>query len=196
MTRIGRTGWLVWIALAAVLITPITLAAFSPLLAWRQPIYIAAGFAGIAAMALLLLQPILAAGLLPGVSTLQGRRIHRLTGIALLAAVLLHVAGLWITSPPHVIDALLLRSPTPFSIWGVIAMLALFATVILARMRRRLRPRHWRLGHGALGLIIVAGSILHALLIEGTMETMSKIALCAVLGIVTLRVVSKLKIRP
>ena len=30
-------------------------------------------------------------------------------------AVVIHVAGLWITSPPDMIDALLFTSPTPFS---------------------------------------------------------------------------------
>ena len=187
---------LIWTAFITVLILPLALAATSPLLAWREPVYILAGFAGIAAMGLLLVQPVLAMGLLPGVTSLQGRRIHRWTGMALLLAILLHVAGLWLTSPPDVIDALLLRSPTPFSLWGVIAMWALFATALLALLRHRLRPRRWRLGHGMLGAIIVAGSIAHALLIEGTMETMSKIALCAAAAIATFWALSKLKLRP
>jgi len=32
--------------------------------------------------------------------------------------------------------------------------------------------------------VIVAGTVIHALLIEGTMETMSKTALCALVGAV------------
>jgi hypothetical protein len=45
----------------------------------------------------------------------------------LVVAVVVHVGGLWITSPPDMIDALLLTSPTPFSAFGVIAMWAIFA---------------------------------------------------------------------
>ena len=182
--------------LSAVLLIPLALAAASPLLAYREPVYILAGFAGIIAMGMLLVQPVLAAGLLPGVSILQGRRIHRWTGIALLGAVLLHVGGLWITSPPDVIDVLLLRSPTPFSIWGLLAMWALLATALLAALRLRLRPRRWRLAHGALGAIIVAGSIAHALLIEGTMEPISKALLCAAAAVATVMALSRLKLRP
>ena len=72
---------LIWTALAALILVPLAFAATSPLLQWRQPIYIASGIAGIVGLALLLLQPLLAAGLLPGVSVLHGRRIHRVTGI-------------------------------------------------------------------------------------------------------------------
>ena len=85
------------------------------------------------------------------------------------------------TSPPDVIDALLIRSPTPFSAWGVAAMWALFAAALLAslRHRQRIRPRIWRLGHSALVAVVVAGSVVHAMLIDGTMGTVSKAALCA-----------------
>ncbi len=43
-----------WAALTAALVVPVAIAATSPLLAWRQPVYITAGFAGIFAMALLI----------------------------------------------------------------------------------------------------------------------------------------------
>lgn len=179
---------LIWGVVALVLLVPAYLAVTSPLLAWRDPVYIAAGLAGIVAMSLLLVQPLLAAGALPGLPTIRGRRIHRWTGATLLTAVILHVAGLWLTSPPDVIDTLLFRSPTPFSVWGVIAMIALFATVLLAALRRplRLRWRLWRVGHLSLAVIIVGGSILHALLIEGTMEPVSKATLCAFVALATL----------
>lgn len=180
---------LVWAAVAAALLLPLVLAAMSPLLQWRQPVYIAAGFAGIAAMGLLLLQPLLAAGLLPGLKGLRGRRVHRWTGILLVAAVGLHVAGLFVTSPPDVIDALLFRSPTPFSAWGVIAMAAMVAAAMVAAARRRLRPRTWRAAHVGLALVVVTGSVVHALLIEGTMETWTKLALCLAVVLVTGRVV-------
>ena len=107
--------FLIWTALGAAIAVPIAAAATSPLLAWRDPVYIAAGFAGIVAMASLLLQPLLVGGYLPGLPAPRGRRVHRAIGGILVAAVALHVAGLWVTSPPDVVDVLLFRSPTPFS---------------------------------------------------------------------------------
>ena len=172
---------LIWTALAAALVVPLAVAATSPLLAWREPIYIAAGFAGVVALALLLLQPLLAGGYLPSLIARRSLHLHAWVGAGLLAAVVTHVAGLWLTSPPDVIDALLFRSPTPFSAWGVIAMWAVFATALLATLRRRLRlrPTPWRACHLTLATVIVTGSVVHALLIEGTMGTLSKVALCA-----------------
>ncbi|WP_299809461.1 ferric reductase-like transmembrane domain-containing protein [uncultured Roseibium sp.] len=184
---------LIWAVLAAALLVPLAAAVASPLLQWRQPVYIAAGFAGIIAMGLLLLQPLLAGGALPGLAGVRGRRIHRWTGGLLVAVVIAHVGGLWITSPPDVIDALLFRSPTPFSVWGVIAMWAVFAAAVLAIFRRRLRLRLWRRAHTALAVVIVTGSVVHALLIEGTMETLSKVGLCALVVAATVKVVADLK---
>jgi len=105
-----------------------------------------------------------------------------------------HVAGLWITSPPDVIDALLFRSPTPFSAWGVIAMWAVFATALLAALRRplRIRPRWWRAGHLSLAVVIVGGVVAHALLIEGTMESVSKVVLCGLVVAATLKLLADL----
>ena len=174
----ARTA-LIWSALAVAVVVPIALAAGSPLLQWRQPIYIAAGFAGIVAMGLLLVQPLLAGGYLPRLSARHRQRAHRLVGCVLVAAVLVHVVGLWITSPPDVIDALLFRSPTPFSAWGVIAMWAVFAAALLAALRRRLRQLLWRRAHTIFASVTVVGSVTHAMLIEGTMEIVSKALLCA-----------------
>ena len=191
----GRTGkTLIWVVLATAIIAPIWAAAESPLLAWRNPVYIVAGFAGVCAMAMLLVQPLLAAGYLPGLDGARGKRAHRWIGGVLVAAVAAHVAGLWITSPPDVVDALFFRSPTPFSAWGVVAMWGIFATALLAVFRRRLqlRPRAWRHAHMLLALVIVVGSIVHALLIEGTMETLSKAVLCAMVLAVTAKVVGSL----
>ncbi|WP_394691819.1 ferric reductase-like transmembrane domain-containing protein [Hoeflea sp.] len=187
---------LVWLALAVAISVPIAAAASSPLLAWRDPVYIAAGFAGVIAMVLLLFQPLLAGGLLPGLSHRRARRVHGWIGGLLVAAVVVHVAGLWITSPPDVIDALLFASPTPFSVWGVIAMWAIFAAALLATLRRRLRlnPIVWRRAHTALAMVIVAGTVAHALLIEGTMETMSKIALSVLVIAVTVKVIVDLRV--
>ncbi|MEM9358944.1 MAG: ferric reductase-like transmembrane domain-containing protein [Pseudomonadota bacterium] len=175
---------------------PIVAAAFSPQLAWRHPPYIAAGFAGIVALALLLIQPMLIGGYLPGISALRARVVHRWIGGLLVLAILVHVGGLWITSAPDVIDALLFRSPTPFSAWGVIAMWAIFATALIAaiRTRLRIRPRTWRLVHAALAVITIIGTVIHAVLIQGTMETFTKLALCALVIIAALKVLIDLKI--
>ena len=179
MTRMRAA--LIWVVVAGTIVVSLAIAATSPLLAWRGPIYVVAGFAGILALALVLLQPLLAAGLLPGLSVPRARRIHRRVGAALVAAIVVHVAGLWLTSPPDVVDALLFDSPTPFSAWGVVAMWAAFAAALLAALRRPLRigPRLWRLGHIGLVVVVVLGGVVHALLIEGTMGSVSKLALCA-----------------
>ena len=185
---------LLWAALAAVLAVPTIAAAMSELLAWRDPIYIAAGFAGVIGLGLLLVQPLLIGGYVPELSPRRARRIHQWTGGVLVAAVAVHVAGLWITSPPDVIDALLLRSPTPFSVWGVIAMCAIFVVAVLAASRRRLRigPGTWRITHSILAVLIVTGTVIHALLIDGAMETISKAALCALVVVATLKVMADL----
>ena len=187
---------LVWAALVCALVVPMAAAAASPLLAWRDPVYIAAGFAGVVAMALMLVQPLLIGRYLPGIPARCYRQVHRGIGAVLVASVAIHVAGLWITSPPDVIDALLFDSPTPFSAWGVIAMWAVFITGCLAMLRKplRIRPATWRIVHTALAAVIVVGSVVHALQIEGTMETLSKAVLCALILIATVKVVADLRV--
>lgn len=176
---------LIWAGFALAVVVPLTFAATSEYLAWRDPVYIAAGFSGVIALCVALVQPLLAAGWLPGLRRLRGRRVHRFIGVVLVAAVIVHVAGLWITSPPDIEDALLLRSPTPFSVWGVVGMWALFAAALLAVLRRRLSPRVWRIGHTSLVSIFVLGGAIHALLIEGTMEPISKAVLCGLAIVAT-----------
>ncbi|MGX1317499.1 putative ferric reductase [Bradyrhizobium sp. USDA 377] len=196
------TGWklarviLIWAALALAIGVPIAAAAASEQLAWRGPVYILAGFAGIVALGLVLVQPLLIGGYLPGLSAYRGRRVHHWIGGALALAIVIHVAGLWITSPPDMIDALTFSSPTPFSPFGVIAMWAIFAVAVLALLRRRwgLRPRTWRFLHMPLAIVIVAGSVVHCLLIEGTMETVSKAALCALVLAATVKVMIDLQV--
>jgi hypothetical protein len=189
-----RKAALIWAALAAAIGVPVAAAALSPLLAWRGPLYILAGFAGIFALGLVLVQPLLAGGYLPGLPGFRGRRAHRWIGGALVAAVVVHVAGLWITSPPDMIDALLFTSPTPFSPFGVIAMWAIFAVALLAVLRRRLRLRTWRIAHMSLAVVIVAGSVVHGMLVEGTMETVSKAMLCALVLGATVKVMADLRV--
>jgi hypothetical protein len=187
---------LIWAALVAAICVPIAFAAASPQLAWRGPVYILAGFAGIIALGLVLVQPLLIGGYLPGLAAYRGRRAHYWIGGALVVAVVVHVGGLWITSPPDMVDALLFASPTPFSPWGVIAMWAIFAVAFLAALRRRLglRPRTWRVAHMLLAVVIVVGSVVHGMLVEGTMETMSKAALCALVLAAAIKVMAELRV--
>lgn len=164
---------------------PIVLAAFSPLLGYRDGPYIIAGIAGAVCLSALLWQPLLALGSLPGLRSGVGRRLHRILGPLIALAVLAHVGGLYITSPPDTVDALLLVSPTPFSIWGVTAMVALLVAVLLAGFRTRLGLRRWRAVHYVVTSTIILGGVIHALLINGTMEFWSKLTLCAAILLTT-----------
>jgi predicted ferric reductase len=191
--RLARVT-LIWALLAAAVFVPIAAAAASPLLVWRGPVYILAGFAGIIALGLMLVQPLLIGGYLPGLPGYRGRRTHHWIGGALVVAVVVHVGGLWITSPPDMIDALLFSSPTPFSPWGVIAMWAIFAVALLAALRRRLGPRTWRIAHMSLAVVIIVGSVVHAILVEGTMETVSKAALGVLVLAAAIKVMADLRV--
>ncbi len=186
----------IWAGLLAVLLAPVIAAAFSPYLAWREPVYILAGFAGITGMCLLLVQPLLAGRWLPGLSPVSSRHWHRRCGLALVAAIVIHVGGLWMTSPPDVVDALLFVSPTPFSAWGVTAMWAAFAAAMMGILRQRLslRFRVWRLGHASLAVVTILGSVVHALLIEGTMEIVTKVALCALVVLASVGTLARLRV--
>jgi len=183
---------LIWGAVATAVAVPVIAATLSPLLEWREPVYIVACLAGVAGLGLMMFQPLLIGGSLPGFSPYQARRGHRWIGTLLVGAVIIHVAGLWITSPPDVIDALLFTSPTPFAVWGVIAMWAIFAVAIMVALRQRLglRLRTWRIAHTLLAAVIVIGTAVHTVLIEGTMETVSKVALCVLIVAATLKVIA------
>ncbi len=186
---------LVWASLVGVLAVPLVVAAGSEYLQYRNAVYVTAGFAGVVALELLVLQPLLASGVLPGLAMPLSRRLHRWTGMALLLAVAMHVTGLWITSPPDMIDALTFTAPTAFSVFGVVAMWALLAAAILAACRKKLqfRPQTWRIAHTGSVALVVAGSVVHALLIEGTMGTVSKTVLCMVSGGVLVLTVQRLR---
>ena len=183
---------LIWATLAAAIGVPVALAVTSDLLQWRNTVYILAGFAGVLALGLLLVQPLLIAGYLPGVSAYRARRAHHWMGGALVVAVVVQVGGLWITSPPDMIDALTFASPTPFSPFGVIAMWAIFAVGLLGTFRWRLGLRRWRIVHIALAAVIVVGTVAHAMLIEGTMETVSKASLCLLVFGAAVKVIADL----
>jgi hypothetical protein len=46
----------------------------------------------------------------------------------------------------------------------------------------------------SLAVVIVAGSVIHGMLIEGTMETMTKAALCALVLGATIKVMADLRV--
>jgi len=190
-------GLLIGCLLALAAFVPIGAALLSPLLAWRDPIYIAAGLAGVVALSLLLIQPLLAANALPMISVRTARRLHRWVGCVLLVCLTIHVVGLWITSPPDVIDALTFNSPTPFSVWGVIAMWALLAAALLAMLRAhfRTRQRVWKTLHKTLAAIVVLSTAMHAMKIDGTMEIVSKSVICGLVLIALLYSLRKLSER-
>ena len=185
---------LIWVSLAIAVIAPLYFALTSPLLAWRDPVYILAGVAGVIALVLLLFQPLFVIGVLPGLSGLRGRRLHRWFGASLVLTVVVHVVALWITSPPDVIDVLTFTSPTPFSVWGVVAMWAVFAAGMLAAFRHQIHMRTWRLCHSAFVLAAVLGGVAHAMLIEGTMENLSKAVLCMLALVATMLAIKRQKV--
>jgi predicted ferric reductase len=57
-----------------------------------------------------------------------------------------------------------------------------------------LRPRTWRIAHTLLAIVIVAATVAHAILIEGTMETVSKAALCVLVLAATIKVMADLRV--
>jgi predicted ferric reductase len=78
----------------------------------------------------------------------------------------------------------------------VIGMWVIFAVALLAALRRRLglRPQTWRIAHMSLAVVIVAGSVIHAMLIEGAMETVSKVVLCALVLAAAIKVMIDLRV--
>jgi predicted ferric reductase len=169
--------WLVILGIAAV---PIIAAALSPLQAGREFLWITGGMAGVVAMSLLFVQPLLMATAPSLLSAGAGRRWHRWAGIVIIAMVGLHIGALYAYSPDDITDALLLVAPTPFSLYGVISLWCLVLTALLVATRRvlRLAPRQWRLLHSVLAVAIVSSGVVHAVLIEGAMEEFSKLTVC------------------
>lgn len=169
----------IWAGLALAIGLPCYFALTSPWLQWRSSVYVVAGFAGVLAYALLLLQPLFKLSALPGLKARANLLGHRLVGSVIALAAALHIIGLWITSPPDVIDTLLFRSPAPFAPFGVVAMWALIALLVVIGLKRRLKlkPKTWQFIHKSLAIVLILSGALHALLIEGTMEFWSKLVL-------------------
>jgi hypothetical protein len=180
-----------WILAVAVVVVPVAVAVASPLQAYRDPIWIVGGLAGVAGLALLFVQPVLIGNLLPGLHSVQTRPWHRWAGSAVMAMVLLHVGALYVTSPEDITDALLLVSPTPFALYGVIGLVGVVLTALIALVRTRLPIGLWRAIHVALAAVIVAASVVHAVQIEGVMGEVSKWVLCVFALAATAAVVVK-----
>lgn len=155
--------------------------------------YVIGGLAGVVAFCVLLLQPLLAAGYLVYSRITDSRRWHRRLGTCLVLLVALHVGGLYVTSPDDMRDALLLVAPTPFSLYGVIGLWALILTALLVTIRKRLSiaDSSWKIIHNVLAVLVVVSSVIHALMIDGAMSSLSKLMLSVFLiiatGIVTLQ---------
>ena len=75
-------------------------------------------------------------------------------------------------------------------------MWAAFATALLGtyRFRLNLRFRVWRFGHTGLASVTIIGSVVHALLIEGTMGIMTKAALCCLVVLASVRALANMRI--
>jgi predicted ferric reductase len=69
-------------------------------------------------------------------------------------------------------------------------MWVIFAVAVLAVFRRRLGLRTWRIVHMSLAVVIVTGSVAHAMLVEGTMEIVSKAVLCALVIVAATKVMA------
>lgn len=179
---------LIWLALATLMTVPVIDAALSPYLSYRSIVYIAGGFAGILGLCLLLPQPLLGARVLPGLGPMAAARWHQRIGIALVFCVVVHVVGLYLTSPMDTIDVLLLRAPTPFSLYGFLAFWGVVLTALLVALRRviRVRPRVWLWGHNLLALGVVIATAIHALRIQGAMGAVSKAVLVGAVVVATL----------
>ncbi len=182
------SGTLIWAAVALLCAVPPWIAMQSPYLASRDMIYASASVGGIAGLALLLIQPLLAAGIMPGLSQIRARRIHQLGGTLLILCVAVHIIGLYLTSPPDMIDALTLQAPTAFSVYGFVALWSILFTLPLLWIRatRRIAPRRWRTIHNLVALVIVGTTVAHAILIEGLMGQTSKLVLCIAVIVATL----------
>ena len=176
-----RSRGLVWLGVILVAGVPAILAAASPLQHGREALWVVGGMAGVLAFSLLFVQPLLMATAPRLIAPAAGLRWHRRVGLAVMAMVVLHVVALYLYSPEDVADALLLVSPTPFSVYGVVGLGALGVTALLAATRRFTPLRAvplWRLLHSLLAVMIVGAGAVHAMLIEGAMEERSKLAIC------------------
>jgi predicted ferric reductase len=206
MSRAGtdrRLSFVGWSAVALIAAIPVIVAAASPLQRGREFLWVLGGMAGVVALSLLFVQPLLMATSRVLIGPREGIRWHRLGGVAIVALVAVHIGALYAYSPDDITDALLLTAPTPFSLYGVISLWCLVLTAALAASRRllRLNLRLWRLAHSVLAVAVVGAGAVHAIQIEGAMEDMSKLAICiaalaaTTAGVVEVNVLAPLRLR-
>src|SRR5438128_2573059 len=109
MSRAGADGnrrVAAWVAIAALAAIPIIAAALSPLQAGREFLWLVGGMAGVVALSLLFVQPLLMATSPALVAPGDGVLWHRWVGVAIVALVGLHVGALYAYSPDDITDAL------------------------------------------------------------------------------------------
>jgi predicted ferric reductase len=176
----GRRRITAWVVVAVVAAVPVLAAAASPLQGGRELLWITGGMAGVVALSLLFVQPLLMAAAPPLLAARDGVRWHRWGGMVIVAMVALHIGALYAYSPDDITDALLLVAPTPFSLYGVISLWCLVLTAVLAATRRvfKLGYKPWRILHSVLAVAVVGAGAIHAIQIEGAMEEYSKLAIC------------------
>ncbi|UZF90775.1 ferric reductase-like transmembrane domain-containing protein [Bosea sp. NBC_00550] len=182
MGRAGVDGRRIaaWIVVVGIAAAPVIAAAANPLQGGREMLWIMGGMAGVVALCLLFVQPLLMAAAPPLLAAREGVHWHRWGGIAIVAVVALHVGALYAYSPDDMTDALLLVAPTPFSLYGVISLWCLVLMAVLVATRRLLRfgYRLWRILHSVLAVAVVGAGAIHAIQIEGVMEEYSKLSVC------------------
>ena len=185
-----------WAGLVVAMVAPVLIAAGSPYLAYRNLPYIVGGFAGIVCLSLFVIQPLLAAGYLPGVPSPGSADGTAGSARRSSLCVLLHVGGLYLTSP---------RTRSMRCCWSRRRRSrstacwrcgASSATAVLVALRRRsgLRYATWFFIHNALALVVVVATVIHALQIEGAMETLSKWLVCLAALATTLVVLLDLRV--
>lgn len=186
-----------WALVVCIAAAPVAIALFSPLQQSRSAPYVVGGVSGIVALALLLLQPLLVGGYLPGLRSVKARFWHHCIGCTIVLTVFMHIIGLYVTSPDDITDAMLFTSPTPFSVYGVLGFWCVVMMLITVVLRNRsvFSSRLWSLVHNSLALVLVGASVIHALLIEGAMGNVSKVILCVSVVIATIAVTVKFRIK-
>jgi hypothetical protein len=183
---------------AALLVGPAAAALASPLQVGRDAGWVLGAVAGAVALSLLAVQAALPTPWLDGVLARPWSALHRAVGLAVAAVVLAHMAGLYLSSPDDVRDALLLRAPT-YSRLGVLSAWTVGLSIALALARRRLGLTYsdWQILHSALAVAIVTTAVGHTVMIRGTLDGPAELLACgAALVAVSAAIVYQHVLRP
>lgn len=163
----------------ALVILPLVVALVSPLQTGREAIWVIGALAGVLALSLLVIQVLLPTPWLRGIIIGDDSRVHRLLGIAIAVIVIVHVGGLYVTSPDDIADALVLQAPT-YSRLGVLSAwcLALSLGLALARRKLALTYSDWQIVHAFLAVVVVTTAVAHTVMIRGTLDGPVEVLLC------------------